>query len=130
MIPYYQICNIVPYSLPLINKNEKGYYYIDADINSEGDIISHFILENKNNVKVELIVNNSIIEFNNSSILLICCSTYTNFKLRFTFAEYPFKLKYSYRIYLCQTEIRKKLMESIINTSGIIYNNGTAFINK
>jgi hypothetical protein len=132
MVPYFQRFNIISSHLLLINKNEKGYYYIDVDINREGDIISHFMLENENkkNVKIELIVNNSAINFNNSFILILCCSQYTNFKLRFTFAEYPSELKYSYRIYLCQMKMRNALMASSLYSSGITYNDGYAIINK
>jgi len=132
LVPYHQRYNIIPYSLPFIHKNEKGYYYIDVDINKEGDIISHFMLENENkkNVKIELIIHNSTINYNNNSILLLCCSQHTNFKLRFTFAEYPSELKYSYRIYLCQNEMRNKIILSNLYSSGISYKNGYAIIDK
>ncbi len=130
LVPYHQSINIIPYTLPFIHKNEKGYYYIDVDINKEGDIITHFMLENENkkNVKIELIVNNSTIKFNSSFVLLLCCSQYANFKLRFTFAEYPSELKYSYRIYLCQNEMRNYIISNNLYSCGINYKNGIASI--
>ena len=99
-------------------------------LDNEDILITYVANGNKKNVKIQLILNNSFIDFNNSFILLLCCCQYTNFKLRFTFAEYPSELKYSYRIYLCQNEMRNHIMSLDLYSSGISYKNGSAFIKK
>lgn len=125
--------HLIPNNISWMKKNKLEQYYVEIEIKRYGDINTNFYLdcENKENVKVELILyNNEKIVIDNDFILVVSNAPYTPLYIRFTFNDQPFELKFIYDEYMCQTYLRQKILNSTFSVSGLVYFNGFARLEK
>lgn len=124
--------NVVPDN-KVIQKNKDGKFFIEIELSKDTDFVTNFnfLCENKDNVNIELYCYQGerelCVNINSDLILLYLCAAFMRYRIRFTFDEMPFEVKYSYDAYYLQSSLRREVADYIseyIKVNDMVYHNG------
>jgi hypothetical protein len=124
-ISFISTVNMIPSNLGAIRKDETGSFYINVKVGRDADIISKFELENKDNVKLQLMVSGKSVDVTHDTIIIPLMAIYTELYFRFTFVREPVEVKLTYKSYLLQNPLlRTRLMRQRVIASDVVYSDG------
>jgi hypothetical protein len=126
MVAYDTTEKLLLMSIGVLKADQDGNYYYEHNVSRQLDIISDIKVECPN-VRVSYYIGGNKYNPEETKELVVACSMYHECNIRITFLEKPtndLEFKIHYRIYLINTDIRKKMMYSRVQTKTNIYENG------
>ena len=130
---FYTSHNLIVNNLGFIEKDENNKYFVDIPIPRVGDITTCFIghpydmtINSPSNVKMDLLLGGVKAPIQYSTKLVNASVMYTELKIRLTFDNEPFSIKFKYLNYVLQSELRQELIKQNFIYFGIKYSEGVA----
>ena len=106
----------------------KQHYYYEYSVDRTGDIIDNIRFESSNkNIRINYYIGGYKYEPSEVKEFILVSAPYTDFKIRITFLEKPSnedEFSIHSRVYLLDTEYRKKMARNTVITNTNIYKDG------
>lgn len=125
--------NLIVNNIGFIEKDECEKYFIELQIPRIADITSGFIAypyygsENAStDIKINVILNGQILPIIAATKLVNACAMYTEIKIRLTFSDQPFDVRFKYVNYVLQSQLRQNIIQKRFIQDGIKYSDGVA----
>lgn len=125
--------NLIVNDIGFIKKDENDKYFVDITIPRVGDINTCFIgcpydMSNNtpNGMKMELIMNGKKIPIHYDTKLVNASAIFTELKIRLTYDNEPFSVRFKYLNYVLQSELKDYLIKETFIQNGIRYCEGVA----
>ena len=120
-------------NLGFIEKDENNKYFVDITIPRVGDITTCFIgypydmsINSPSDVKMDLLLGGVKAPIQYGTKLVNASAMYTELKIRLTFENEPFSMRFKYLNYVLQSEKRQDLIKQNFIYFGIRYSDGVA----
>lgn len=125
--------NLIVNNLGFIEKDENDKYFVDITIPRVGDITTCFCgypydmsINSPSDVKMDLLLGGIKAPIQYGTILVNASAMYTEIKLRITFDNEPFSIRFKYLNYVLQSGLRHDLIQKNFTYFGIRYSEGVA----
>ena len=127
--------NLIVNNLGFIEKDNNDKYFVDIAIPRVGDITTCFCgypydmsINSPSDVKMDLLLGGVKAPIQYGTKLVNASAMYTELKIRLTFENEPFSIRFKYLNYVLQSELRKDLIKQNFIYFGIRYSDGVAMV--